>query len=168
MSMINIGADSSTSTLTNIQEGDVQPNAVDLRLGKVLRIGEGPFEITDDYKVHRAGSTEMEVDQHGMWVLQPGRYEVVMDNIITIGEGESGFVITRSTLNRNGVYLTSGLYDSGYHGPMAAVMHVHCGVMKIAKGTRIGQMVMFESETSHLYDGTYGYGKAHDDAKYRG
>ena len=39
-----------------------------------------------------------------------------MENIVSIEEGYAGFVITRSTLNRNGVFITSGLYDSGYHG----------------------------------------------------
>ena len=39
MSMINIGSDVfSKSALTAVQDGDVQPNAVDLRAGKIFRI----------------------------------------------------------------------------------------------------------------------------------
>jgi deoxycytidine triphosphate deaminase len=88
-----------------------------------------------------------------------------MENVIEVGEGEAGWVITRSTLNRNGVFLTSGLYDSGYHGVMAGVMHVTCGTMKIKPGTRIGQYLSFDSESLSKYDGSYGIGKEHD-AKY--
>jgi len=85
-----------------------------------------------------------------------------MDNEIEVGMGEAGFVITRSTLNRNGVYLTTGLYDTGYNGIMAGVMHVTCGRMKIKPGTRIGQYLNFDAEALHKYDGDYGKGKAHD------
>lgn len=85
-----------------------------------------------------------------------------MENVIEVGEGEAGWVITRSTLNRNGVFLTSGLYDTGYHGVMAAVMHVTCGPMRIKKGTRIGQYLSFNAEALHKYEGSYGIGKDHD------
>ena len=85
-----------------------------------------------------------------------------MENIITIGEGEAGWVITRSTLNRNGVFITSGLYDSGYCGVMAGALHVNVGPMKIKRGTRVGQFLLFKSETLKLYDGDYGANKQHD------
>jgi len=90
---------------------------------------------------------------------------VVMENIITVGPGEAGWVITRSTLNRNGVFLTSGLYDTGYHGVMAAAMHVTSGPMRIKAGTRIGQYLSFDAEVLHEYNGSYGIG-TEDDAKY--
>jgi deoxycytidine triphosphate deaminase len=85
-----------------------------------------------------------------------------MDNIIRVGEGEAGWVITRSTFNRNGLFLTSGLYDSGYHGAMAGVLHVMVGPARIKKGTRIGQYLSFEAESLAMYDGDYGIGKEHD------
>lgn len=164
--MKHICGPNSRSTLTNVIEGDVQPNAVDLRLGKVLMIRPSTFTITEDEKIHR-GAAELQPDNNGYFVLPQGSYEVVMENIIEVGEGEAGWVITRSTLNRNGVHLTSGLYDSGYRGVMAATMHVNAGPMRIKKGTRIGQYLSFNSESLHMYDGSYGLGKAHDE-KYGG
>jgi len=161
MSMINIGGPTARSSLTEVQDGDVQPNAVDLRLGKVYWIKPQTFTIDEDQKVHR-GSELMEIDEDGYYNLGVGHYEVVMDNEITVGEGEAGFVITRSTLNRNGVFLTSGLYDTGYNGVMAGVMHVAVGLMKIKPGTRIGQYLCFEAEQTSIYSGDYGKGKAHD------
>ena len=85
-----------------------------------------------------------------------------MENIISVGAGEAGWVITRSTLNRNGCFITSGLYDSGYHGVMAGAMHVTSGPLMIKKGTRVGQFLLFKSETVKMYDGDYGIGKEHD------
>jgi deoxycytidine triphosphate deaminase len=149
------------SKLTSVQPGDVQPNAVDLRLGKVFRILSNVCTLSETQKGHR-GSVELQPDEQGFWHLEPGTYEVVMENIIEVGEGEAGWVITRSTLNRNGIFLTSGLYDSGYHGVMAGAMHVHCGQFSVQKGTRIGQFLLFKAESLHKYDGSYGLNKEHD------
>lgn len=159
--MKHIMGKNSRSKLSNVQPQDVQPNAVDLRLGKVFRLSSSTFKIDENEKVHR-GSYEMKPDPMGYYNLAEGHYEVIMENMITVGENEAGWVITRSTLNRNGVFLTSGLYDTGYDGVMAGVMHVSCGPMRIQRGTRIGQYLSFNAESLHKYDGDYGVGKDHD------
>lgn len=174
MSMIHIGLDCTDSKLTNVQRGDQQPNAVDLRVAKVFRILSETFHLSETKKVHR-GSVEMELmhiidkdtgESEPYWYLEPGSYEVIMENQIDVAAGEAGFVITRSTLIRNGVFLTSGLYDSGYKGVMAAVMHVRCGSMRLGVGTRIGQYLSFTAQTASLYTGSYGHG-TEDDKKYK-
>ena len=162
MSMINIGGSNATSSLTAIQAKDVQPNAVDLRLGKVFKIKDNVFTIDEEQKIHR-GSEEFEPWADGYYYLTPGSYEVIMENEINVGSDEAGFVITRSTLNRNGCFLTSGLYDTGYNGVMAGVLHVGCGLMRIKPGTRIGQYLNWKAEALSSYDGDYGKGKAHDE-----
>lgn len=159
--MKHILGPSSRSTLTNVQDGDSQANAIDLRLDKVFRILPNIFEITNDHKKHR-GSEEILPDAEDFYALSPGSYEIVMENIIHVGEGEAGWVITRSTLNRNGCFITSGLYDSGYHGVMAGVLHITVGDARIKKGTRVGQYLSFNAEALSLYDGDYGISKEHD------
>jgi len=161
----------SRSILTNVQDGDVQPNAVDLRLSKVFAIKDNVFEITNESKTHR-GSVEIQPDDEGFFNLVPGSYEVVMENEIGIGDNEAGWVITRSTLNRNGVFITSGLYDDGYGfnvgtgeftgGAMAGCMHVGVGLARIRQGTRVAQYLSFDAESLHKYDGDYGNHKEHD------
>ena len=159
--MIHVAGENSKTTLTNVQPQDVQPNAIDLRLGKVFKImTHQPFTLSEEEKRHR-GSVEVTPDDDGWYTLLAGSYEVIMENVIHVGEGEAGWVITRSTLNRNGCYITSGLYDSGYHGVMAGVLHC-TGPVRIKKGTRIGQYLNFKSETLKMYDGSYGIGKEHD------
>ena len=71
MSMKNIGGNNTTSNLSNIQEGDVQPNAVDLRLGKVLKVTDNVFTIDEEQKVHR-GAAEYEPWEDGYYYLYPG------------------------------------------------------------------------------------------------
>ena len=161
MSMINIGGSTATSNLSSIQEGDVQPYAVDLRLGRVFKISTDLFTIDEDQKIHR-GSEEVFPDGTGYYYLGAGKYEVIMENEIEVGPDEAGFVITRSTLNRNGCFLTSGLYDTGYKGVMAGVLHVNCGPMRIKPGTRVGQYLNWKAEALSNYDGDYGTGKEHD------
>ena len=114
---------------------------------------DGQFLISEDKKVHRS-TEEIMPDEKDWWSLDNGVYEIVMENIVSVEEGYAGFVITRSTLNRNGVFITSGLYDSGYHGVMAGALHVRGGKTFIKKGTRVGQFIMFEAETLSLYDGS--------------
>lgn len=156
-----LGHDSRT-TLTSVQQGDSQPNAVDLRVAKIFAIKPNIFTLTEEEKIHR-GSQEIPLTiPDGFYILQPGSYEVVMENVVNVGPGEAGWVITRSTLNRNGVFLTSGLYDSGYHGAMAAVLHVTTGIFKVKPGTRIGQYLSFEAESLSSYNGSYGLNSQHD------
>ncbi len=155
--MKHILGPNSRSSLTEVCEGDCQPNAVDLRLGKVFRILPTVFEITNETKTHRK-TEEITPDADGFYNLEPGDYEVTMSNVINVGENEAGWVITRSTLNRNGLFITSGLYDSGYNGAMAGVLHVSVGPARIKKGTRIGQYLSFDSEMLHAYNGSYGFG----------
>ena len=159
--MKHILGTNSRSLLSEVEPGDVQPNAVDLRLDKVFEIHPDVFTISETNKIHRKTSL-VEPDQFGWYQLLPGHFEVIMKNKITVGENEAGWVITRSTLNRNGVFLTSGLYDSGYSGVMAAVMHVSVGAIRIQRGTRIGQYLSFEAEMLKKYEGSYGSGSDHD------
>jgi len=158
--MIHILGEKSNSRLTAIQDGDSQPNAIDLRLGKVFAINNTLFELSEEGKRHR-GTTEI-TPVYDWYYLEEGTYEVVMENIVTIGADEAGWVITRSTLNRNGVFITSGLYDSGYNGVMAGAMHVRGGPVRIKKGTRVAQFLLFKAEALTLYNGSYGLNSEHD------
>lgn len=169
--MKHILGSTSRSSLTAVEDVDIQPNAIDLKIGRVFRIKDNVFEISNDHKRHR-GSFEIFADDTGYFHLGVGQYEVVMENMICMGDNEAGWVITRSTFNRNGCFLTSGLYDSGYGvnvetgekvgGVMAAVLHVTCAPARIKKGTRIGQFLLFDAEMLHQYDGAYGNHKEHD------
>lgn len=171
MTMIHIASDTSSSFLEPAGNfNSIQPNAQDISLGKVFEYVKGsPFIVSEDGKTHRK-SIELEPDASGWYHLEEGAYEVQFTQTIKIGPNEAGWVITRSTLNRNGLFLTSGLYDSGYHGAMAGCLHVQGGPALIARGTRIGQFLLFNAEAVKAYNGSYGFAadgtiKA-DEAKY--
>lgn len=159
--MIHILGKNTNSALTNLKPADTQPNATDLRIGKVFKINTNEFIINEESKVHR-GSQQLFPDASDWFHLDVGAYEIIMENEITVGADEAGWVVPRSSLNRNGVFITSGLYDSGYKGVMAGVMHVECGPVRIQKGTRVAQFVLFKAEALSNYNGSYGAGSTHD------
>jgi len=163
--MIHLSGSKSTSSLSIFDKSQIQPNALDLKVDKIFKISNNEFAITEENKTHR-GADELLPDQNGDWLLTPGAYEIIMEGEITIGPDEAGWVITRSTLNRNGVFITSGLYDSGYRGVMAGALHVTSGDARIRKGTRVGQFLLFKSEALNQYDGDYGTGKS-DEKMYK-
>jgi deoxycytidine triphosphate deaminase len=145
-----------TSTkITDVEKGDVQPNAVDIRLEEVEKIEPSDFILDEIDKKHRITS-KLPVQADGFYVLEPGSYKIIMRNKVEIGESEAGVVISRSSLIRNGVYLCSGLYDTGYKGSMVALMVVTTGTAKIKKGARVGQYLILESESNGTYQGNYG------------
>jgi len=158
--MIHLASPTSNSSLSEFDDDQVQPNAIDLRVDKIFRSYSQVFLISEKEKQHRESKEIKPVD--GWWRLDPGSYEIIMQGIVSIGEDEAGWVITRSSLNRNGCFITSGLYDSGYEGVMAGVLHVNNGPIMIKHGTRVGQFLLFKAEALNQYDGDYGIGKQHD------
>lgn len=158
--MIHIGSTKNKSRLSVIDETMVCPNAVDIRIDRLFAIEDDKFfTINEEEKIHR-GSVEMKTNDDGYWCLHANSsYEFLAEGKVTMGDDEAGWVITRSTLNRNGLFITSGLYDSGYSGVMAGVIHNNSGPAFIKKGTRIGQFLLFKAEVLKQYDGDYGSGK---------
>ena len=159
--MLHLCSEKSESSLSEFTNDQVQPNAVDLRLDKIFKLGDKDFVIDENMKEHR-GSDQLVPDQDGWFKLEVGTYEIIMEGVVTIGPSEAGFVITRSSLNRNGLFITSGLYDSGYSGVMAGALHVNGGPAFIKRGTRVGQFLLFKAESLNQYAGSYGSGSLHD------
>ena len=158
--MIHLASPDSKSSLSKFDADQVQPNAIDLRVDKIFQSYSQVFVISEEEKSHRESKEIIPVDD--WWRLEVGSYEIIMQGTVTLADDEAGWVITRSSLNRNGCFITSGLYDSGYSGVMAGVLHVNNGPIRIKQGTRVGQFLLFKAEALNQYDGDYGSGKQHD------
>lgn len=154
--MLHISGSKCLSRLSQSDSDCIQPNATDLRLDKVLKIYDSTFTLDEKIRVHRE-TVSLNPDIEGYYNLWDGVYSIVFQGFISMADDEAGFVIPRSTLVRNGVFITSGLYDSGYHGPMNACLHVHGGLFKVKPGTRLAQFLLFKAESLKRYDGNYGF-----------
>ena len=158
--MLNIASSLSNSVLSLVDENSVQSNAVDVRLDRVWKL-DGEFVIDENTKVHRNRTEVFPIDGN-TFHLPPGYYEISFENLISVAEDEAGFAISRSTLTRNGVFILSALYDSGYGlnnpAPMSAGLFITTGNMIVDRGTRIAQFLLFKAESLKNYSGDYGNG----------
>lgn len=155
MSIVVVNTKQSTTIISNIDETCTQQAAVDLRLESVWSM-TGTFTIDEDKKGHRK-TTPMVVDQEGYYNLSIGSYECSFDHNISIGADEASIIVPRSTLARNGVFLSSGLWDPKFSGRGGCCLHVNGGPMRIKPGTRIGQFVTWKVINAQgEYSGTYG------------
>ena len=159
--------------ITALDADCIQPNAVDIRVLKVWKLKDTPFLISDNQKIHREkeevmptlttafrnfNKSESAVGSSAVgeyFRLEPGTYEFSTPHEVTIPDGKAGWIVPRSTLNRNGLFITSGLYDSGFHNFIGGIIHVRVGVAYIQTGSRIGQFILSDAETVSLYDGDY-------------
>ena len=138
----NIGL---TTNISKLSEENIQPNAVDLCIDRVWEIGND-----------RKDTKEIFPDSTGEWLLEEGKkYQFDTSHWVVIPEGFAGWLIPRSTLNRNGITITSGLYDSGFQNYVGGVMHIGCGKARVQKGARVAQFIYIEAETDSMYDGDY-------------
>lgn len=165
--MKHVMNESTETVVTNVQDEDVQPNAIDLRIGKILRHVKFVEEECDGVKSQRLPTfslvdnvknhipTEEVKPDNGVYHLTTGYYMVEFENRIQVGEHESGLVVPRSTLMRNGVILFSCLYDSGYCGKMIAGMQVFTPHAVLGEHERVGQYLCFDAESLHQYHGSY-------------
>jgi deoxycytidine triphosphate deaminase len=150
--------------ITN-EDKQVQPNAIDFTIDHLYTISNrNEFVISENEKQMRGGkqiSPEPDVTStEEWWYIEPNTSYDGMSNIhVKLPEGVAAQLIIRSTFNRNGIFLTSGLYDSGYEGAIGFALHNNSGRARIAPGTRIGQLIFVKSDSEGMYAGGYNHKK---------
>jgi len=132
-------------------EKQVQPNAIDFTLDKVFSVAvANAFIISEAGKVMRGGAPYGSVEDRAsglqFWNLKEGTlWDCLSDVYVDVPEGVACMLVPRSTFTRNGLFLTSGLYDSGFKGHIGFVLHNRAGLAKVGVGTRVGQVIFVES-----------------------
>lgn len=152
--------------VTGISSVDVQvqPNAIDFTLDKLFTINNMTFVVGEDHKQMRGGEPlEATTAWNGTetreyWRLNPNSVHDGMSNMyVNLPEGVAAMLIIRSTFNRNGLFLTSGLYDSGYVGHLGFAVHNRGGIALIEPHTRVGQVIFVSSDSAGLYAGGWNH-----------
>ena len=138
----------------------IQPNAIDFTLDKLFSIDStSPFflsELDKKMRKFREMETKSYTDTNGemAWHLRyGGAYDGMSNMYVEVPEGVAVKLIVRSTLNRNGLFLTSGLYDSGFKGNIGFMLHNRGGDAYIVPGTRVGQIEFYKSDSIGTYAG---------------
>lgn len=141
-------------------DDNVQPNAIDFTLDKLFTINHNEsFFISNTTKLMRGGYEVMpDPCFPDYWMLaEKSSYDAMSDFYVEVPEGVACMLIIRSSFNRNGIFLTSGLYDSGYKGHIGFAIHNNSGAAYIAPGTRIGQIIFVQSESAKVYAGGWNH-----------
>ena len=138
----------------------IQPNALDFSLDKVYTIDPTAFFYISEEKKQMRGGEELVAEydsykEETYWTLDTGVYDGMSNFYVDIPEGVAAYMIVRSTFNRNGIFITSGLYDSGFKNYLGFTIHNRSGLAFIAPGTRIGQLIFVHSESVGSYQGIY-------------
>lgn len=143
----------------------ISPNAIDFTLDEVLFIKDNDTAfISNNKKIVKMKQllTVTPINEGNdipYWQLQGGKvYDGTSNMYVEVPEGYVCFpMFTRSTFARNGTFIVSGLFDSGYKGHIGFTIYTMGGPIDIEMGTRIGQIGFVKSEYAHLYAGGYNH-----------
>lgn len=153
----------------------IQPNAIDFTIDRVFTTNtaeSGVFKVADVtvdgvvktvkefpkfFELQPAEDVDPKFDRVPLWTLYPRQaFDFLSDFYVEVPEGVAALLIVRSTFNRAGVFVTSGLYDSGYKGNIGAALHNNGNTTAyVGKGTRVGQIIFVQSESVGSYAGGY-------------
>ena len=159
-----------------VDEEQIQPNGVDLRLKWVLEQREPGYLTRDGTNVgnrqtvhpeerefsppgsadgvEESSTAESWGDGRETYYLTPGGYIVQYAETVSIPEGHIGFILPRSSLMRNSCMLNTAVWDAGYTGRGEGLLQVHQDI-ELERDVRIAQLVLAEADHEGLYDGSY-------------
>jgi deoxycytidine triphosphate deaminase len=147
-------------------EKSIQQNGIDITVDKISRIGGAcvlsennkkmsdyvPLEATNHFYRDK---TEKNVSVLS-WKLDPqSAYDVFSDFYVKLPANVCAVLSTRSTLSRNGTFVTSGTWDAGFEGHIGCCLHVRGATVYLAPQTRICQIHFLDGESASLYNGDY-------------
>ena len=158
--LIHTEGSKAKTKITPVATKQIQPNAVDITVARVYALDKGAFMLSGNTKQALPRRTihpiKRQTDGIEVFRLKGGTYVVEFDQKVEMGATEAGIVVSRSTLMRNGVWMTSALYDSGYRGHMHAGLMVAPGIEFIfPRHERIAQFLCFDAEALSQYAGAY-------------
>lgn len=141
----------------------LQPNGIDLQIESVRLISGHRMLLGDNIKTKHLGSEDVplelidigaEESVQGYKLCQGHQYQMETGYEIELPSDMAAYIFTRSSLNRNGILVGSGLWDSGYHGLVGTTLYAYQDVALIPP-VRIAQIIFLKAESAHLYEGTY-------------
>lgn len=137
----------------------ISPNALDFTLDDVFYIDKSYQAVISETKIKQMRPLQhVGVEQDNTWILNGGMvYDGTSLTYVEVPKDVVAILYTRSTFARNGVFIMSGLYDSGYKGQIGFTIYTIGGSVRIEKGTRIGQIAFVKAEMFEFYRGGWNH-----------
>lgn len=130
----------------------IQQNGIDLRLAICHNITHGG---RIGLKEKAPPMTYQEFDENGMIALEGGKsYAFDTMEHVHLPDGVAAFIKQRSSLNRGGCTIQSGLWDTGFKGCIGGTFYPSVPI-DLEIGVRVCQIVFVEAEAYRKYEGQY-------------
>lgn len=153
----------------DITDDNIQPNGIDFTLDDLYKLDKEShsFFLGTRTKSHAKWEKMAPFDaihkekdaqfREPSYYLNPqSMYDFQSNMRVTLpADGVSALLIGRSTLNRNGLFITSGWYDSGFDGQISGMLRTSEIGACVARGARIGQIIFYKSDAAKAYNGQY-------------
>ncbi len=146
--------------IENIDEKNIQPSGVDLRVKCVYRLKNGGYLGVENRKTP---DVELVIRENGKKIILKPNEFVLVETLekVNMPNNISAIVLPRSSLFRCGVSLHTAVVDPGFQGTLTFGMkNLSDFPFEIEIGSKIGQIVFEEVKGNlKLYDGKYQGGK---------
>ncbi len=153
---INKMLSENTLSIEPLQEGQIQPASVDIRLGNT-------FSITEDSPegiISLEGEIKYKDIKTDTYVLLPGQFVLATTmEYVKLPDNLTAFVEGRSSLGRMGLFIqNAGWVDPGFEGEITLELYNanRCAI-ELKSGRRVGQLVFAQMDDNALnpYKGKY-------------
>ncbi len=141
--------------IKGIDESQIQPAGVDLRLDKVFKFLEQGILGKEERILPNA---EEITPINNIYDLSKGSYKIRFYDIVEIPKEAIGICLPRSSLLRMGATLNCALWDPGYNGRGEALLNIlNDKGIRIEKYARIAQIIFIQLKDipDKLYNGIY-------------
>lgn len=139
-----------------LEEGQVQPASVDIRLGNTFRVvADSPRGI-----ITMKEQIEYKVIESDTYILLPNQFVLATTmEYIELPDDLTAFVEGRSSLGRMGLFIqNAGWVDPGFKGEITLELYNanRCAI-ELKCGRRVGQLVFakLDDHALHPYNGKY-------------
>lgn len=143
-------------SITPLEEGQIQPASVDIRLGDTFSVTEdSPSGVItlDEETTYKPLRSDTYVLLPGQFILATTMEYFILPNDLT------AFVEGRSSLGRMGLFIqNAGWVDPGFQGEITLeLFNANRCAIKLQTGRRVGQLVFaqMDSEALRPYQGKY-------------
>ncbi|RLC62579.1 MAG: hypothetical protein DRI01_06625 [Chloroflexi bacterium] len=81
---------------------------------------------------------------------------VRLNEIVSVPDEMFALIFSRSTFNRQGILITSTVFEPGWRGiPTVSIYNLSGVDISIVKDTRIAQIIFFKADAASVYNGQY-------------
>lgn len=125
----------------------IQQSGIDISVNKIEQL-IGPRDLKNPHTMVKKLVTP------SLWLKENTAYDFTCHEYVEVPKDCIAIIFVRSTYNRRGAFVTTGLYDNGFRGYIQGMLRTNCPVY-LPKNERIAQIVFIRCNHVAQYDGQY-------------